>query len=97
MTFEGQKFQGQQAIIQKLTNMPFQNVAVAKDTIDVQPSISGGILVFITGKLMVSLPARPSAQRGSFGDPRGLPVVHACAHALLAPPCPCRFGAACLA
>lgn len=53
MTFEGQKFQGQQAIIGKFTTLPFQKVAVSKDTIDVQPSISGGILVFVTGKLMV--------------------------------------------
>ncbi|PNH01021.1 Nuclear transport factor 2 [Tetrabaena socialis] len=52
LTFEGNKIQGQQAIIQKLTNMPFQNVAVQRDTVDVQPSISGGILIFVTGKLM---------------------------------------------
>lgn len=53
LTFEGNKFQGQQAIIQKLTTMPFSNVAVQRDTIDIQPSISGGILIFVTGKLMV--------------------------------------------
>ncbi|PNW80399.1 hypothetical protein CHLRE_07g316000v5 [Chlamydomonas reinhardtii] len=52
LTFEGNKFQGQQAIIQKLTTMPFSNVAVQRDTIDIQPSISGGILIFVTGKLM---------------------------------------------
>ncbi len=53
LTFEGQKFQGAQNIIQKLTTLPFQKVAVARDTVDVQPSISGGILIFVTGKLMV--------------------------------------------
>ncbi|KAG2484923.1 hypothetical protein HYH03_016309 [Edaphochlamys debaryana] len=52
LTFEGAKFQGQQAIIGKLTTMPFQNVAVQRDTVDIQPSISGGILIFVTGKLM---------------------------------------------
>jgi hypothetical protein len=53
LTFEGTKFQGQQAIVNKLTTMPFHSVAVARDTVDIQPSISGGILIFVTGKLMV--------------------------------------------
>ncbi|EFJ44675.1 hypothetical protein VOLCADRAFT_76233 [Volvox carteri f. nagariensis] len=52
LTFEGAKFQGQQNIINKLTTMPFQKVAVQRDTVDIQPSISGGILIFVTGKLM---------------------------------------------
>ncbi|GIL61993.1 hypothetical protein Vafri_16324 [Volvox africanus] len=52
LTFEGAKFQGQQNIIQKLSTMPFQKVAVQRDTVDIQPSISGGILIFVTGKLM---------------------------------------------
>jgi Nuclear transport factor 2 (NTF2) domain len=53
LTFEGQKFQGSAAIIQKLTSLPFTQCKHHVSSIDVQPSVSGGIIVFITGQIMV--------------------------------------------
>ncbi len=54
LTFEGQKFQGTQAIVNKLTSLQFGLCKVTLATQDFQPSISGGILVFVTGTIQVS-------------------------------------------
>lgn len=51
LTFEGQKFQGAQAIVQKLSSLPFQQCRVTPATMDFQPSVSGGIIVFVTGQI----------------------------------------------
>mmetsp|Transcript_25334 Transcript_25334/g.55036 ORF Transcript_25334/g.55036 Transcript_25334/m.55036 type:complete len:124 (+) Transcript_25334:78-449(+) len=51
LTFEGQKFQGAQAILGKLTTLPFGACKVIISTKDCQPSVSGGILVFVTGSV----------------------------------------------
>ena len=53
LTFEGQKFQGTQNILQKLTTLPFQQCRHNISSIDAQPSLSGGIIVFVTGQLLV--------------------------------------------
>lgn len=53
LTFEGQKFVGPESIGQKLVGLPFQNVQVKPSTTDVQRSTSNGILIFVTGQLMV--------------------------------------------
>lgn len=53
LTFEGQKFQGAQQIIGKLTSLPFQKCAVQPNSTDFQPSVSGGVLVFVTGQIKV--------------------------------------------
>ncbi|PSC70930.1 Nuclear transport factor 2 [Micractinium conductrix] len=52
LTFEGQKFQGTQAILQKLTSLPFQQCKHHISSLDAQPSLSGGVLVFVTGQLL---------------------------------------------
>ena len=54
LTFEGQKFQGPQAIIGKLGQLPFSQCKINADTMDFQPSVSGGVMVFVTGKIIVS-------------------------------------------
>jgi hypothetical protein len=54
LTFEGQKLQGGQAIAQKLGSLPFGACKVAITSKDFQPSVSGGIMVFVTGNLLVS-------------------------------------------
>ena len=53
LTFEGSKVQGSQAIAAKLTSLPFQQCQHKVSSLDVQPSISGGIVVFVTGQLLV--------------------------------------------
>lgn len=53
MTFEGNKLQGTANILQKLQSLPFGQCKVSLGTQDFQPSVSGGILVFVTGTIQV--------------------------------------------
>lgn len=53
LTFEGQKFQGTQQITEKLGGLPFQSCQHRVVSLDAQPSVGGGILVFVTGQLLV--------------------------------------------
>jgi hypothetical protein len=55
LTFMGDKFQGPQAIGQKLGALPFANCKVTPSTTDFQPSVSGGVIVFVTGHILVRL------------------------------------------
>jgi hypothetical protein len=41
-------------IIGKLTSLPFQQCKHHISSLDAQPSLSGGVLVFVTGQLLVS-------------------------------------------
>eukprot|EP00887_Chlorella_sp_A99_P004916 scaffold4.g4916.t1 len=52
LTFEGQKFLGTAAIMGKLGGLPFQACKHHIASLDAQPSVSGGILVFVTGQLL---------------------------------------------
>ena len=55
LTFEGAKIQGSQAIVQKLTSLPFQQCLHNVSTIDCQPSgPAGGVLVFVSGSLQLA-------------------------------------------
>mmetsp|Transcript_11909 Transcript_11909/g.16143 ORF Transcript_11909/g.16143 Transcript_11909/m.16143 type:complete len:123 (+) Transcript_11909:40-408(+) len=58
MTFEGEQFQGPEAIVQKLSNLPFQKCLHSANTIDAQPT-NGGILVFVSGNIQVEGEERP--------------------------------------
>lgn len=53
LTFEGQKFVGSQQIMEKLGGLPFQSCQHRVVSLDSQPSVGGGILVFVTGQLIV--------------------------------------------
>jgi hypothetical protein len=53
LTFMGEKFQGPQAIGQKLGALPFAGCKVTPSTTDFQPSVSGGVIVFVTGHILV--------------------------------------------
>ncbi|KAB2090486.1 hypothetical protein ERO13_A03G124500v2 [Gossypium hirsutum] len=53
LTFEGQKIQGSQSIVVKLTSLPFQQCKHNITTVDCQPSGSGGMLVFVSGNLQL--------------------------------------------
>ena len=52
-TFEGSKCQGPAAIMAKLTSLPFNQCKITPASMDFQPSISGGIIVFVTGHVQV--------------------------------------------
>merc|ERR1712136_312425 len=52
MTFQSQKFQGQHQIVEKLTQLPFQTCQHRIVSFDAQPSVSGGLLVFVIGEIL---------------------------------------------
>ena len=60
LCFEGQKVQGTQAIVAKLTSLPFQRCQHKVTSLDSHAVPSAGVLVFVTGQLMVraSQPSR---------------------------------------
>ncbi|KAL8862065.1 MAG: hypothetical protein Q9178_001520 [Gyalolechia marmorata] len=60
LTFESDAIVGTAAIVEKLTNLPFQKVKHQLTTLDAQPSSAeGGIIVMVTGALMVDEEQRP--------------------------------------
>eukprot|EP00296_Roombia_truncata_P009202 JP447770.1.p2 GENE.JP447770.1~~JP447770.1.p2 ORF type:complete len:124 (+),score=35.42 JP447770.1:60-431(+) len=58
LTFEGQQLLGPEAIVGKLTSLPFQAVKHQVSTCDVQPA-PNGILVFVCGQLVVDEDPNP--------------------------------------
>ncbi|KAI4945576.1 Nuclear transport factor 2 [Alternaria rosae] len=50
LTFEAQGTQGSAAIVEKLQNLPFQQIQHRTDTVDAQPSADDGILVLLAGE-----------------------------------------------
>ena len=44
--------------MQKLTSLPFASCKHAIGSLDAQPSVSGGVLIFVTGQLLVRRSAR---------------------------------------
>jgi len=60
LTFESASVMGVTSIIEKLTSLPFEKVKHAVSTLDAQPSGEhGGILILITGALLVDEEQRP--------------------------------------
>lgn len=53
LTFEGQKFMGTQAIVGKLSSLAFGACKIHISSKDFQPSVSNGIMVFVTGNIQV--------------------------------------------
>eukprot|EP00897_Mesotaenium_endlicherianum_P006141 jgi/Mesen1/5555/ME000280S04670 len=54
LTFEGEKFQGVQAIQTKISGLPFQQCKHHISTVDCQPSgPTGGMVVFVSGNLQL--------------------------------------------
>ncbi|OAP63056.1 hypothetical protein AYL99_02283 [Fonsecaea erecta] len=67
LTFEKDPFLGTQNILEKLTNLPFQKVQHRVDTTDAQPSDEqGGILVMVTGALLVDDQPHPMSYVQTF-------------------------------
>eukprot|EP00884_Botryococcus_braunii_P013480 jgi/Botrbrau1/22132/Bobra.0206s0056.1 len=59
LTFEGQQYQGQAQIAGKLTSLPFAACQHHVSSADAQPSLSGGIIVFVTGQLLTEGESNP--------------------------------------
>eukprot|EP01125_Pyxidicula_operculata_P021184 TRINITY_DN8067_c0_g1_i1.p1 TRINITY_DN8067_c0_g1~~TRINITY_DN8067_c0_g1_i1.p1 ORF type:complete len:125 (+),score=20.30 TRINITY_DN8067_c0_g1_i1:85-459(+) len=59
LSFEGSKVQGVKNIVDKLTSLPFERVAHKVTTIDAQPSPGNGVVVYVTGALMVDDQPQP--------------------------------------
>ncbi|RJE20936.1 nuclear transport factor [Aspergillus sclerotialis] len=67
LTFETNSVQGVQAIIEKLTSLPFEKVQHQIATLDAQPSSDkGGILVMVTGALLVDQEQKPMSYTQTF-------------------------------
>ncbi|RMZ20918.1 hypothetical protein D0859_15079 [Hortaea werneckii] len=67
LTFEAAPCQGVANIIQKLQDLPFKQVQHQVSTLDAQPSnASGGILVIVTGALLVEEEKRPMSYSQTF-------------------------------
>lgn len=60
LTFETNECQGVQAILEKLTSLPFQRVEHKIATINAQPaSANGDVLVLVTGQLLLDEERNP--------------------------------------
>ncbi|EMF11233.1 nuclear transport factor 2 [Sphaerulina musiva SO2202] len=67
LTFEAAPTQGAAGITQKLVDLPFQQVEHQVATLDAQPSNqSGGILVIVSGALLVEAEKRPMSYTQTF-------------------------------
>ncbi|KAF2133330.1 putative nuclear transport factor 2 [Dothidotthia symphoricarpi CBS 119687] len=66
LTFEAQGVQGTQAIVEKLQTLPFQQIQHRTDSVDAQPSADDGILVMVTGALLVEGNDRPMSFTQAF-------------------------------
>ncbi|KAF1947722.1 putative nuclear transport factor 2 [Clathrospora elynae] len=66
LTFEAQGIQGAEAIVEKLQSLPFQQIQHRTDTIDAQPSGEDGILVLVTGALLVGGEDKPMSFTQAF-------------------------------
>lgn len=56
LTFESASVLGVNPIVEKLSGLPFEKVKHQVSTLDSQPTVEGGILILITGQLLVSKP-----------------------------------------
>lgn len=67
LTFEDAASQGTVSIIEKLQTLPFSEIKHQVATLDAQPSSEdGGILVLVTGALLVEKEGRPMSYTQAF-------------------------------
>ncbi|OAQ96703.1 hypothetical protein LLEC1_01786 [Akanthomyces lecanii] len=60
LTFESASVLGANAIVEKLTSLPFEKVKHQVSTLDAQPSmVEGGVVILVTGQLLVDEEQRP--------------------------------------
>ncbi|KAH6982095.1 hypothetical protein BKA56DRAFT_672868 [Ilyonectria sp. MPI-CAGE-AT-0026] len=67
LTFESASVQGATAVVEKLVGLPFQKVKHQVSTLDAQPSNdNGGIIILVTGQLLVDEEQNPMNFSQSF-------------------------------
>ncbi|KAK3203423.1 hypothetical protein GRF29_112g1224675, partial [Pseudopithomyces chartarum] len=66
LTFEESPVQGADGIVEKLVNLPFQQVIHQVATKDAQPSAEDGIMVMVTGALQVDGQDKPMSYTQTF-------------------------------
>ncbi|KAF1920712.1 hypothetical protein BDU57DRAFT_437950, partial [Ampelomyces quisqualis] len=66
LTFEAQGTLGVAAIVEKLQNLPFQQIQHRTDTVDAQPVGEDGVLVLVTGALLVEGSEKPMSFTQTF-------------------------------
>ncbi|KAI8154602.1 Nuclear transport factor 2 [Colletotrichum sp. SAR 10_70] len=74
LTFESASVLGANAIVEKLSSLPFEKVKHQVSTLDAQPSLEGGIVILVTGQLLVDEEQRPMNYTQAFQlmrDPTG--------------------------
>ncbi|EPE06200.1 nuclear transport factor 2 [Ophiostoma piceae UAMH 11346] len=59
LTFESSSVLGAGAIVEKLSGLPFQQVKHQVSTKDAQPTSNDGVIVLVTGQLLVDEEQRP--------------------------------------
>ncbi|CCF47766.1 nuclear transport factor 2 [Colletotrichum higginsianum] len=74
LTFESASSLGVNSIVEKLSSLPFQKVKHQVTTLDAQPTLEGGIIILVTGQLLVDEEQRPMNYTQAFQllrDPSG--------------------------
>ncbi|KAH8884672.1 nuclear transport factor 2 [Thozetella sp. PMI_491] len=66
LTFESASVLGSNAIVEKLAGLPFQKVKHQLATLDAQPSLNDGVLILVTGQLLVDEEQRPMSYTQTF-------------------------------
>ncbi|KAK3381572.1 hypothetical protein B0H63DRAFT_450893 [Podospora didyma] len=66
LTFEGAQSLGAAAITEKLASLPFQKVVHRPSAQDAQPSPTGGIIILVTGQLLVDEEGNPLSYSQAF-------------------------------
>ncbi|PGH29645.1 hypothetical protein GX50_07603 [[Emmonsia] crescens] len=59
LTFETVCVSGTNAIMEQLMGMPFQKVKHVQSTVDAQPTEEGGVVILVTGALMIDEEQKP--------------------------------------
>ncbi|GKT44076.1 nuclear transport factor 2 [Colletotrichum spaethianum] len=74
LTFESASSLGVNSIVEKLSSLPFEKVKHQVTTLDAQPTLEGGIIILVTGQLLVDEEQRPMNYTQAFQllrDPSG--------------------------
>jgi hypothetical protein len=59
LTFEDKQVQGAEAIVQTLAGLAFRTVRHVVKTVDAQPTVGNGVIVFVSGDLFVDGETNP--------------------------------------
>ncbi|KAK2074513.1 hypothetical protein P8C59_008715 [Phyllachora maydis] len=66
LTFESTSTLGAGPIVEKLVGLPFEQVKHRVDTLDAQPAVEGGVIILVTGALLVDAEQRPMSYAQTF-------------------------------